>query len=161
MMRSVSTLMACLFLLAACGKSPPPKTTLEPSDAQPRAVDQTGGFGSENTLGQLNAEGVGVVTKDTYLVQRQTDRMNYARTLDENPSQGDLDTFEKRLSNGKGTFEVKAGTEVHLRGTATVKLSSGLLLRFTRVEIKDGSMTDDDGFPLRGSILEKHIEKTK
>jgi len=153
-------MLALLVLIPACGSEwKPPEKAKRVTDDRP-LTDSSGApaLGSETDGSRAPTYGKGTVTEDTYLCPRGTDSKSFARArlCRENP-QGDIDTFEKRVSEGR-ISEIASGTEVFLRGVVNVT-ANGEIFKFQRVEVADGSLTDKDGYPARGRVLADYVSQ--
>jgi hypothetical protein len=157
--------LAAIMLLAtailiSCGPGPEPEPvapTRRPGSGS-SVTEKSGGFGSQVDPSQKPTFGTAVVTEDTYLGVRQTDRLSIIRgTLSTSPEASEVETFEDRLSKGKTIMRIKKGTVVTLRDIVPVKTLDGNEYRFRKVEIADGSLLDEYGDPVRGSVLDQYL----
>ncbi|MAG32754.1 MAG: hypothetical protein CL908_17880 [Deltaproteobacteria bacterium] len=155
MTRTLFLLLLGVVLVApGCGKkwTPPPKERREQPSRPLVQSDGSPSLGSETDGTRKATFGSATITKDTYLCPRQTDTKSFARArLCREQKQGDIDTFETRVQEGR-IYEIPTGTTVTLRGTVTV-VANGEHFAFQRVEVADGSIVDEDGNPARGRVL--------
>jgi hypothetical protein len=158
-MKSIAITLILASICSSCYE--PEGTEVKPTRKvdRPPVTEQSGGFGSQVDPTRKPTHGEAVVTEDTYLGLRQTDRNNIIlATVVSSPERSEVDTFEIRLATGKNIMRVKKGTRVTLRDIVPVTVD-GEVYRFRKVEIADGSLNDKNGDPVRGSILEKYLKR--
>ncbi len=148
-----TALVAVILLVAACredrSEAPAP-----PQDSRRSVSDIV----ADDDPSKVLYLGKATVTEDTWLLPRDTDFKNYARVhIGKRPTQGDVDTWESRQKEGR-VHPVKQGTRVKVRRQIRrFPMRDGTEAVFRKVEIDDGSMLDEDGYPLRGHILMSHL----
>jgi hypothetical protein len=152
--------LALLLLFPGCGQKTPPPTKKVPEGggstvSEPR--EGGSGLGSETDGIDKGFTQTGVITQDTYLLPRQTDYKNYTRVkLAGTATEGDVNTFDDRVQKGR-YIPIPAGTKVLRRGTNGLRID-GKEYRFVRVEVIDGSLKDDEGYPARGNVPDSCYE---
>lgn len=160
-MKRTALLVLSALLVSGCGEKwtpPPKKPARKPSKP---LVDPEGapGLGSEHDPSRKQHHGISTVTRDTWLLPKITHYKNYARVhFGANPTRGDLDTWELRKKEGR-VFEISKGTKVKRRKRHNFQMNDGQVITFISVEVADGSMNDDDGYPRRGNIYHEYLTK--
>jgi hypothetical protein len=154
--------VALLLLFPGCGQktTPTPDKVLEGGGGSSVSEPRDGGgsgLGSETDGIDKEFTQTGVITQDTYLLRRQTDYKNYARVkLAGTATEGDVNTYEDRVQKGR-YIPIPAGTKVLRRGKNGIRIE-GQEYWFVRVEVIDGSLKDDEGFPARGNVPDSCYE---
>ena len=143
-----------LAILTSCGGDSHPgrQQQTSPQRSSSTAGDQqAGGFGSERDPSRKETYGTLTTKQDSYILRRQTDYKNYARAMMvSSPKQADIDTYEVRVREGR-YIPIPAGTKVTKLGTRSFNVN-GEICRFFKIEVADGSITDESGMGQRGNV---------
>lgn len=147
------------LLISSCGEEwKPPAKKRVPERSTP-LVDSDGapGLGSEYDPSMRPHFGISTVTRDTWLLPKISHYKNFARVhFKDEPTRGDHNTWEMRKKEGR-VFEIAKGTKVKRRKIHDFQMNDGQVIRFISVEVSDGSMTDDDGYPRKGNIYVDYL----
>ena len=158
-MKLAPLLVFAALLLPSCGEEwqPPAKKPARKPSAP--LLDSSGApsLGSEHDPALKPHFGISTVTRDTWILPKISHYKNFARVhFGKSPTRGDHDTWEMRQKEGR-VFEIAKGTKVKRRKKNRFQMNDGQIITFISVEVADGSMTDDHGYPRRGNIFVDYL----
>lgn len=158
-MKCTVLVLLSALLLSSCGEEWKPPAQKPARKPPAPLVDSDGapGLGSEHDPSMKPHFGISTVTRDTWLLPKISHYKNFARVhFKDKPTRGDLDTWELRQKEGR-VFEIAKGTKVKRRKRHRFQMNDGQVITFISVEVADGSMTDDQGYPRRGNVFADYL----